>query len=297
MSIVIPMMPLAIDAHLGRSQSNMHTPDAAIAYIIALGSWSEASFSSSDMWAPASGPMKHHSGVVNPTRHDTPVVDHPPPLLVDEVSVASPPLVVKRDSLECSEDIIGRGVIGHDPKDQKKGKEGKDVSEQDDALGERQVLSEEDVEADGDEQKGKDDEGRLPQVLHVRILVDQKNHLLDHACELQATGWDPRNPAQTAEPADDVREWSLERSRCELGYPVVLSASASCQRLGKVSRESGRAGSRCWCHACHLRSAIDRQHRSFQIEHKNRVLVPAAESLTAMQSSPACTASNPLYSK
>jgi hypothetical protein len=51
------------------------------AHIMALGSTAEASFSSSDMWAPASGPMKHHSGVERPTRADTPIELHSPPFV------------------------------------------------------------------------------------------------------------------------------------------------------------------------------------------------------------------------
>lgn len=41
----------------------------------------DASFSSSDMCAPASGPMKHQIGDDKPTKHDKPVLDQPPPLL------------------------------------------------------------------------------------------------------------------------------------------------------------------------------------------------------------------------
>lgn len=51
------------------------------AHIIALGSTTEASFNSSDIWAPASGPMKHHSGVERPTSADTPIELHSPPFV------------------------------------------------------------------------------------------------------------------------------------------------------------------------------------------------------------------------
>lgn len=56
------------------------TPFRKILHIIALGSWIEASFSSSDMCAPASGPMKHQIGLVRPMRQLSPVLDQPPPL-------------------------------------------------------------------------------------------------------------------------------------------------------------------------------------------------------------------------
>jgi hypothetical protein len=54
----------------------------ALTYNIALGSVIEASFSSSDMCAPASGPIKHQIGLERPTRQDKPVLGQPPPLLL-----------------------------------------------------------------------------------------------------------------------------------------------------------------------------------------------------------------------
>lgn len=56
-------------------------PFAKVAHIMALGNCKEASRSSSDMWAPASGPMKHHIGVASPTRQDRPIEFQPPPSL------------------------------------------------------------------------------------------------------------------------------------------------------------------------------------------------------------------------
>ena len=54
----------------------------ASTYSIALGSVIEASLSSSDMCAPASGPMKHQIGLERPTRQDKPVLGQSPPLLL-----------------------------------------------------------------------------------------------------------------------------------------------------------------------------------------------------------------------
>jgi len=52
-----------------------------VTYSIALGRVIDASFSSSDICAPASGPIKHQMGDDKPIRHDKPVLDQPPPLL------------------------------------------------------------------------------------------------------------------------------------------------------------------------------------------------------------------------
>ena len=82
MIIVIPMIPLANVAHLMNvSQDSRWRVPQLRTYSIALGRVIDASFSSSDMCAPASGPMKHQIGDDNPTKHDKPVLDQPPPLL------------------------------------------------------------------------------------------------------------------------------------------------------------------------------------------------------------------------
>lgn len=82
MIIVMPMIPLAKVAHLMNVSSRYLTAIQEFrTYSIALGRVIDASFSSSDMWAPASGPMKHQIGDANPTKHDKPVLGQPPPLL------------------------------------------------------------------------------------------------------------------------------------------------------------------------------------------------------------------------
>jgi hypothetical protein len=80
MIIVMPMIPLANVAHLMKVSRRSHWT-FQMTYSIALGSVIDASFSSSDICAPASGPMKHQIGDDNPTKHDKPVLDQPPPLL------------------------------------------------------------------------------------------------------------------------------------------------------------------------------------------------------------------------
>lgn len=52
-----------------------------LTYSIALGNWIDASLSSSDIWVPASGPMKHQIGEDKPMRQAKPVLGQPPPLL------------------------------------------------------------------------------------------------------------------------------------------------------------------------------------------------------------------------
>lgn len=58
---------------------NPSNPLKNVAQTMAEGRTRPASLSSSDMCAPASGPKKHHNGVVMPTRHESPVLPHPPP--------------------------------------------------------------------------------------------------------------------------------------------------------------------------------------------------------------------------
>lgn len=62
MTIVMPRMPFK-----------------EILHIMALGSWIDASFSSSLIWAPASGPMKHQMAEVRPIRVLKPFEFHSPP--------------------------------------------------------------------------------------------------------------------------------------------------------------------------------------------------------------------------
>lgn len=96
------------------------------AHSIALGRVIDASFSSSDMCAPASGPMKHQIGDDSPTKHDKPVLDQPPPLL-EIVSGTYFESTRLSDLLECCEDLLCRRMIRHDPQRQQKRKEPKDV--------------------------------------------------------------------------------------------------------------------------------------------------------------------------
>lgn len=85
MIMVMPMIPFAKVAHLMLiSKCPKQHPDS-LAYSIALGSLIDASFNSSDMCAPASGPIKHQIGDDKPMRQESPVLGHPPPLL-DDVS-------------------------------------------------------------------------------------------------------------------------------------------------------------------------------------------------------------------
>ena len=97
-------------------------PFSVILHIIAFGSWMEASFSSSLMCAPASGPMKHQMADVRPMR----VLR----------TIRAPATAV----IELSEDLVSRCVIGHDPEDDEEGEEAKDVSEQNDSFGQWQVV-------------------------------------------------------------------------------------------------------------------------------------------------------------
>ena len=95
-------------------------------YSIALGRVIDASFSSSDMCAPASGPMKHQIGDANPTKQDNPVLDQPPPLL-EFVSRAHLGPSRPSDLLEGCEHLLCRRMIRHYPQRQQKCEETKDM--------------------------------------------------------------------------------------------------------------------------------------------------------------------------
>lgn len=114
---------------------------------MALGNVIEASLSSSDMCAPASGPMKHQMGDANPIKHDRPVLDQPPPLLA-KVSPSHAIRVTSGHLLKCGEHILRWSMLGHDPKRHQECEKSKNVEEQDDAFCQRQMLREEDVEPD-----------------------------------------------------------------------------------------------------------------------------------------------------
>jgi hypothetical protein len=96
-------------------------------YSIAFGRVVEASLSSSDMCAPASGPIKHQMGDDSPIKHDKPVLDQPPPLL-DSVSNNSFCVFLRPESLlEVCEDVLRWSMIGHDPERQQEREEPKDM--------------------------------------------------------------------------------------------------------------------------------------------------------------------------
>lgn len=162
MIIVMPMIPLAKVAHLMNVRQRFDGASRKRkTHSIALGRVIDASFSSSDMCAPASGPMKHQIGDADPTKHDRPVLDQPPPLLE---TVSSAPLEAFRmfDLLEACEHLLRWRMIRHNPQRQQKCKESKDVEEQDDALSQREMLRKINVESHSQQDKQEHCQSRLP---------------------------------------------------------------------------------------------------------------------------------------
>lgn len=111
-------------------------------------------------------------------------------------------------------------MIGHDPERQKEGEEGEDVQKQDYAFSERQVTGEVDVEADRQEQEKEEKQRDLPGCNKVSVRIDEEDHGLDEPSQLIRACRNPRDPAKTTAPTDDIRERSLVLSRCEFGDPV-----------------------------------------------------------------------------
>lgn len=58
---------------------DVHCFDCSCVLFMVLGSTTEASLSSSAIWAPVSGPMKYHNSVERPMRAEIPNERQPPP--------------------------------------------------------------------------------------------------------------------------------------------------------------------------------------------------------------------------
>jgi len=160
----MPIIPFANVAHL--THVSKRSVQACLkkrwrTYSIALGRVIDASFSSSDMCAPASGPMKHQMGDDKPTKHDNPVLDQLPPLL-DVISDGYSNLLRLSDLLELREDVFCWGMVRHNPQSQQKCKESKDVEKQHDTLRQRKVLREVNIEPHSQQNEQEDCHCRLP---------------------------------------------------------------------------------------------------------------------------------------
>lgn len=105
--------------------------------------------------------MKHQIGDDNPTKHDKPVLDQPPPLL-RFVSYISFHISWLGRLLEFCKDIFCWSMIRHDPERQQEGEEPEDMEEQNNALSQWKMLREEDVEAHGEHDKQEDRHRHLP---------------------------------------------------------------------------------------------------------------------------------------
>ena len=139
--------------------------------------------------------MKHQIGDDNPTKHDKPVLDQPPPLL-EIVSGTYFESTRLSDLLERCEDLLCRRMIRHDPQRQQKCKEPKDVEKQHDSLGQWKMLRKVNVESHGQQNEQEDCQSCLPGQGVVGRRVCELNHCLYNACKLQTAGRDTGNPAK-----------------------------------------------------------------------------------------------------
>ena len=96
-----------------------------------------------------------------------------------------------------AEGVRSRCMVAHHPKSDEECKKGEYMDEQDDAFGERQLVSGEDVEADDDEQHSENDEGDLPRLGEASVWIADKYHLLYDAGELKCTCWDACDPTDS----------------------------------------------------------------------------------------------------
>lgn len=84
--------------------------------------------------------------------------------------------------VELGEDLGGRRVVRHDPEDQQKRKESKDVREEDDAFCQRKMVCTPDVESDDREGEGKHKQSGLPIRRECSVRVTSGDELLDDTC-------------------------------------------------------------------------------------------------------------------
>ena len=95
-------------------------------------------------------------------------------------------------------------MVRHDPESYQESEEAEYVQEQDDSFGQWEMLCEEHVEAHGQNDEQKHDEGCLPRSREVCVLVNDSHHVLHDSGELEAARRDSGYPAETAAPSDDV---------------------------------------------------------------------------------------------
>lgn len=105
--------------------------------------------------------MKHQMGDDNPTRHDKPVLDQPPPLL-RRVSDRNFHIFWLDHLLEFCEDVFCWSMIRHNPESQQEREESEHMDEQNNALGQWKMLREEDVEAHSEHDEQEDRHRHLP---------------------------------------------------------------------------------------------------------------------------------------
>lgn len=108
--------------------------------------------------------------------------------------------------VEPGEGLLGWCMITHDPESDEEGEECENVHEEDDAFGEREMVSSKDVEGDGCDDESEHEKSDLPAFGEAGIRVVHEDHFLDHARELNAAGRDASNPADCRRPADSVGE-------------------------------------------------------------------------------------------
>lgn len=116
--------------------------------------------------------MKHQIGVDKPMRHDSPCELQPPPLLR---KLARPPCLqgLCVYSLEGTEDLRWRGVVGHNPESAYKGKEPEHMQKEDYSFCKGEMVGEENVEPDREEDEGKGEESSLPKLVDGCLRVDE----------------------------------------------------------------------------------------------------------------------------
>ena len=205
--------------------------------------------------------------------------------------------------LKFREDLPSRCVLACNPQDNHKDEEADDMNDHEDPLGHRKLSCTEDVESTCSDKEEHNEQRSLLQRIHTRIRIPQQyKPLHKRRCQLRCRRT-PCNPPQCATPSlnsssakavrsadlhplltNEIAERLLQRSRCELRHPMVLTTRRRSPKTPDVKMKNHRT-------YMELISAID------AIIHSAPTMTPTVTQITPAVppfTSPYCAASNTL---
>lgn len=168
--------------------------------------------------------MKENIGESMPMRHERPVFC-PGSIRSDFVSFRYYYDILTASTVrERSEDLFGIARLAANPQCDQYHQEASDVQYQHYALNKRQPVREEGIEKLTKRDDGDNKHSEMPS-LRCIIVVVEDHQALNLLRAQESVGCISDLPAETSEPANNVRQELLARPRRKLANPVVLSAS------------------------------------------------------------------------